>query len=151
MNGSLIDESKKMKDPLGAINQDLLVVLYNDSAQSKEIRQAITDFRNKYESAHGNQAAYWLLLSVSYELAHPRAYDHLAGSCRNIARSCEDITPLLKVYYMIFLIERLKKREARSTGDMSGRIRDHVERCRTHAEYLLEDILLESTDIQTVR
>lgn len=151
MNGSLIDESKKMDDPLGAINQDLVVVLCNDSAQSREVRQAINDFRHKYESTHGNQAAYWLLLAASYELAHPRAYDHLAGSCRNIARSCHDITPLLKVYYSVFLIEQLQKREARSTADISRQVKDHTERCRIHAEYLLEDILLENTDIQVMR
>ena len=150
MNGSLIDESNEMDDPLEEINGQLLAILNDDKSSCDDIRKALKDFKDVYEPTHEKQAAFWLLLSVSHELAHPRAYDKISAIYRSNAYYCADMTPQLMIYYVTFLIEQLLKREQRGAS-MSPELRKHVERCRMHAERLLEDISLTNVDMQTAR
>lgn len=140
MSGSLIDESKEMEDPLRAINGKLLPVLCDSNATCDEIRAALKLFKHTYEPSHHKQAAFWLLIAAGRELAHPRAYDRMAAIYRTSAYGCDDISSLLRVYYTMFLIEQLKRREE-SELLMSPLLKSHIQRCRMHAENILEHIL----------
>jgi|GEM_PF-5680247 len=145
MNGSLIDESKEMEDPLREINSQLLAVLSDSNASCDKIRNAVKVFKDTYESTHKAQAAFWLLIAAGRELAHPRAYDKIAANYRAAAYACNDITPILWVYYGMFLIEQLKKREKNGIIK-SPKLNDDIMRCRMHAQSLLEYILEEQSN-----
>jgi hypothetical protein len=64
----------------------------------------------------------------------------MAAIYRTSAYGCDDISSLLRVYYTVFLIEQLKRRQESETL-MSPLLKRHIERCRMHAENILEHIL----------